>query len=249
VKKKICIAFIVTSLLTGVGSATFIDITIRGVGNSQADKNRNLEAMLWDDTTLSLVLVSGLNPIRPKEGIGDIFIDFNSLIASASSPFGSEIKNPGMEACIDITGGNGKTLEYSLATLSENSIVQSSGIPAFPWKLVASSFDSVIMNGTTHVETMDDNDIKQLLGINVGGCGDDETFWDKGNSHYVTSFNMTSMVPYFTSSSNVTFYQTEQCGDIIKGSLNFSAVPEPSTFFSAGMLLMSGLFFRSRRTK
>ena len=216
--------------------------------NSTANSSWDLRAMMFDVDTNHLLLVSGFNPLTTNGGysIGDIFIDTNGSASSTSRPNNKNgyfnYQNPGFEGCINITGCVDGFLTYSLTTLATNSIVQSSYVSnnsaSGPWKLVESNFDTVISTETSSVESMSDDKIRRILGIDIGKNGGD---------NYVYCFDLSPIMTSFTppTFSTIIFSQTESCGnDFIVGSYTTPGspiVPELKSSVSSLILLMAGL--------
>lgn len=205
----------------------------------------DLRAMAFDPQACQLTIVSGFNPLTTTDGyaIGDLFIDTNGLI---SQPFRPALggyynyPNPGYEYCLNISPATASTLSYSLTALTSASVVQTGyfaqNSASDPWALIESPADTPVFSRAAGVQIMTDNQVKSVLGIDVGQNGSPNFVW-----------TMAITPGMFSPDNLTTFRLTEQCGnDLLVGQYQSSSVPELAGPLSLSLLIVSGLLIRRR---
>lgn len=221
-----------------------------------ATKDWDLRFVGFDPNKNQLIIGGGFNQLTGKDGysMGDIFFDTDGILTSPSRPSNIDgylnYPNPEFEFCIDITSRSvtDQTLTYSLIGMYANSIVQSGALAqngvADPSTIVRSSVDTDFGTGVARVELMSDNEIRTLLGIDIG---------NNGGPNYVSFFDLPSN---FLPPNTLTRVHTAlTCGNEDVGgqfttpSLSVSAVPETGNCLATMVFLSWGMLIRLRRRK
>jgi len=239
------------------------------------DKSWDLEAFGYQSSpaTLSapatslLTYVGGFNPLTANEGfsLGDIFLSTQAVPqtqpagnGNATNTGNNPYPNPGYTYAIHITGVNlgNATLSYEILSLTPGtSVLQTVSFNNFENNALSNPYAvdlagggyTVLAQGTAQVYADTNTAVNSLLQESLFNTPGDEVSPLADN--YAVTFNLSS-----TGLTSFNAQLTEQCGnDLLAGStsaLNFSAAPEPKSFYLG--LLAGGIFLfalRSSRRK